>query len=141
MFSAAVNAETLITISSDGSQASYELATVQRIVFATDGAQSSMTVQRKNSASDITDVRCIIFGTTTELSESIGEVMLYIYPNPVQDMLQIHGIDVASPLSVYDLDGKCILNTIGNQVNVSHLPVGTYILRVNQTAIKFIKQK
>ena len=49
----------VIAVSADGAKTSYELASVQRIVFDTGG----MTLQRKAEAGDVNGVRRVRFGT------------------------------------------------------------------------------
>ncbi len=129
----------IITISNDDVEAKYELATVQQIV-PTDG---SFTLKRTADEADVTDVRCLIFGTMDNTPTGItptDEAMLYIYPNPVVETLRIDGAAAGSTLVVYDLQGRTLLQTTENQLNVSALAEGTYLLKVNNQVVKFIKK-
>jgi aminopeptidase N len=83
----------------------------------------------------------------------IGNVSLRTYPNPAKDQLHITtGMDLNSILSyeIYDIGGKIISSgkyknehTSGYDLNISHLPAGSYELRIGgKTSIlssKFIK--
>ncbi len=129
----------IITISNDDVEAKYELATVQQIV-PIDG---SFTLKRTAEEADVTDVRCLIFGTMDNTPTGIvptDEAMLYIYPNPVAETLRIDGAAAGSTLVVYDLQGRTLLQTTENQLNVSALAEGTYLLKVNNQVVKFIKK-
>ena len=129
----------IITISNDDVEVKYELATVQQIV-PTDG---SFTLKRTAEEADVTDVRCLIFGTMDNTPTGIAptdEAMLYIYPNPVAETLRIDGAAAGSTLVVYDLQGRTLLQTAENQLNVSALAEGTYLLKVNNQVVKFIKK-
>lgn len=71
-----------------------------------------------------------------------------IYPNPVQEIIYIQGIHSSYKATIYDLEGRVIktLEYSGhNQINISELERGIYILSLEykQTKIfrKFLKQK
>ncbi len=128
----------VITISNDDAEGKYELATVQQIV-PTDG---SFTLKRTEGHDDVTDVRCLIFGTMEKTPTAIaptGEALLYIYPNPVSETLRIDGAEPGSIRVVCDLQGRILLQTTENQLNVSALAEGTYLLKVNDQVVKFVK--
>lgn len=69
----------------------------------------------------------------------------YIYPNPVQDKFSIKTDDTIINFKLYDFMGKEILNVsdLDNQINVSNLKKGVYILKIHlinsYKSIKFIK--
>lgn len=74
---------------------------------------------------------------------------LKIYPNPVNDILSISNNDIITQVSVTNLLGQKILNSIVNsndvKVDVSQLAAGTYIVNVNtlqgqHATLKVIKQ-
>lgn len=81
------------------------------------------------------------------LSTDIDEVKLpsiyKVYPNPVKDIIVIPGFGVKS-IEVYSLNGSDIMKSTNNQVNVSNLPKGVYLLNVvtdKQNYLqKFIKE-
>ncbi len=131
----------IITISNDDVEAKYELATVQKIV----PTEGSFTLKRTVGEADVTNVRCIIFGTmdspdiTTNNSVLEG-AELFVYPNPVAETLRIDGAEAGSTFVVYDLQGRTLLQTTESQLNVSALAEGTYLLKVNNQVVKFIKK-
>jgi hypothetical protein len=57
-----------------------------------------------------------------------------VYPNPVSDKLNIvsNSLDTEGAIQVFDMKGSLIKTTqlIGNQLNVSDLPVGLYQMRL-----------
>ncbi|MEL6649803.1 MAG: T9SS type A sorting domain-containing protein [Bacteroidota bacterium] len=65
-----------------------------------------------------------------------------LYPNPVHDYLQIKGLAPKAEVSIYDLRGRLIQAGLSTEtgVDVRVLPVGTYLLRFEQGAIKFVKE-
>ena len=135
----------VIAISADGSEFVYELATVQKISFVQDVESSSMTIDRKGVHPDVTGLRCILFGVRNLLPtdlESVAdsETKVYIFPNPVQHELRIAGVEESAELTVYNLNGQCVLQSIGKSLDVSLLSANTYFLKVNNQILKFIKK-
>ncbi len=64
-----------------------------------------------------------------------------VYPNPVSDVLFIQGIDANSFYKVFSSTGALLLSGHGNQVNVSKLKAGMYILVTEENnRVKFVKQ-
>ncbi len=129
----------VIAVSADGAETRYELASVQRIVFDAGG----MTLQRKAEAGDVNGVRCVLFGsmeqTPTALAEA-GEATIYAYPNPVQNYLRIEGAAADATCTVYDLQGRALLHSAAQQIDVTALQQGSYMLKINNQIIKFIKK-
>jgi disulfide bond formation protein DsbB len=78
---------------------------------------------------------------------------IVLAPNPVQSVLQIrganYGIDIR-PVSITGISGRIyalsdreiVKSTIGNTINVSHLPAGLYVLAIrigNEGELKYLK--
>lgn len=134
------NEPALITISSDGIENSYLLASVQQVVF-NESQFSTMSIEKKDG-SVVNDVRTLLFGSMQDVPTSVednAEAMVYVYPNPVVSTLYVNGISADETLSVFNLTGKCVIQTTGNEVNVNELPDGTYLLQFNNQCVKFIK--
>lgn len=135
----------VIAISADGSELVYEMATVQKITFVQDAESSSMTIDRKGVHSDVTGLRCVLFGVRNLLPtvlESVAdsETKVYVFPNPVQNKLHIAGVEEGVELTVYNLNGQCVLQSKGKSLDVSLLSANTYFLKVNNQILKFIKK-
>ncbi len=63
-----------------------------------------------------------------------------IYPNPVSDILRVEG-SVDDYYKVYDVLGRLVLQgTLEDEIDVSKLPSGTYILRVGNESRKFVRE-
>lgn len=81
------------------------------------------------------------------LTSAINEVKVpsiyKVFPNPVKDIIVIPGFGVQS-IEIYTLNGSEIMKSADNQVNVSNLPKGIYLLNVvtdQQNYLqKFIKE-
>ena len=68
-----------------------------------------------------------------------------IYPNPVQDVLFINGVNENTRINVFNTSGVLLQTAIAKEktveLNVSTLPQDVYILQAGNQAIKFIKSK
>jgi hypothetical protein len=69
---------------------------------------------------------------TTSINEIDNEI-ISIYPNPAYTTLFISNIDKRAIISIYDLQGKMIINKvlIDSQVDITDLSRGVYILQIN----------
>lgn len=70
---------------------------------------------------------------------------LKLYPNPVENVLNVSGKEVES-ISIYNLTGsKVLTNQLSNNIDVSNLAKGTYIVKVvdqnGETAISKFSKK
>jgi len=60
----------------------------------------------------------------------ISPASIFIYPNPVKDVLYVKGLESNAILSVYDMNGRKIRQCSDTEMNVSDLPSGLYIIRI-----------
>ena len=139
---ASAQVPSVVAITSDGNEYEYRLASVEEILFETNRGSSSMTLVGKDGI-QVEGIQTLLFGTMADVPTSIdesGETKVYAYPTPVVNTLNVLGVSETEPLFVYDLSGKCLMTERGNKVEVSNLTNGTYILKVNNQCIKFIKK-
>jgi len=135
-----------------GTNTAFNLITLKSITF--DG--SNITVNKKDASTSSfvrTSVQYMNFGINTDIAP-INEYVnskLKLFPNPVQDILNIEIANENSQnteLEIVGVDGKVALrNTLYNSVSsfsVATLPKGLYLLRCNNgrniISTKFIKQ-
>lgn len=129
----------LVAISADGAETSYVLADVKRIEVNKKDASASMSVLLKDGTKE-GSYKKLIFANELTSIEEMGEISLYVYPNPVVNTLNIIGVDENASLSVFNLNGQCIKQEKGNVIDVNSLVKGTYVLQINNQYVKFIKQ-
>ena len=53
-----------------------------------------------------------------------------LYPNPADRQVTLGGIDAASLVTLYDMQGRRMLDTKGNTVATDDLPDGMYIVKI-----------
>ena len=130
----------IVAISADGEATSYLLSQVQRIDVVANDKVGIMKVVTKDGSSE-GDYQKIIFASETT---SVGDVEVpnvYVFPNPVSNTIHVSGVDEEdTDLIVFDMNGKCLLYEKGNELDVTGLNKGTYILFVDNLRVKFIKQ-
>jgi hypothetical protein len=89
----------------------------------------------------LANVRKIVFAneSVNTALEKVDQGTIVVYPNPSQDILYIQGIEEQT-LRIFNMQGNMLQTTVGTQVSVSDLPVGTYLLQIGTQVIRFMKQ-
>ena len=75
--------------------------------------------------------------------DSSVKSMISVFPNPVKDNLSVSGISKNTAFEIFSMEGKLIkTGTYFNQssINVSKLPKGIYLLKIENQNLKFIKE-
>lgn len=135
-----INAATDITaILADGNESQFLLSDVKRIEVTADEYNGTMTVETKDGSLYGEYIKILFHEEVLSVGE-LKDIKVKIFPNPVSETLYVQSTEDDIRLVVYDLEGQCQLNAIGNELNVSSLQKGTYILGVNQQYVKFIKK-
>ena len=81
-------------------------------------------------------------GTLSNDTFTLGKNSLNIAPNPAKETINFVGIEQAVKYAIYDLTGKNVANgTVNNKesINISALNKGIYLIKANNTVLKFIK--
>lgn len=89
--------------------------------------------------------KLILDGETSTKSEIVEAEKLKIYPNPANDVVYIEGAEKGATISLFNIAGKELTKKVAseetNEVNVSSLANGTYLLRVGKNIVKVVKSK
>jgi hypothetical protein len=132
----------------NGTENEQPLSNVQKITFNA----GSMTIALKNGQTgpvSLSDIQKILFSQTgTGIEDNIANNdvvnLLSVYPNPVQDVLFVEGVEENTVIRVFNIKGALFQTVIAKeqviQLNVSALQQGMYILQAGNQAIKFIKK-
>ena len=90
----------------------------------------------------VSDIRNMVFDELTSIQEIVTE-SFKVYPNPVHNELYISGNDFRpQPYQIFSADGRLLLygeSREGDPINVSILPTGLYILKINNSTFKISK--
>jgi hypothetical protein len=78
----------------------------------------------------------------TGVREAEWTSAVVLYPNPAYSMLHIEtgNTDKIPEVKIYSIQGVLLMNTKGNQIDISSLARGIYIAEVNGICRKIIKQ-
>lgn len=68
---------------------------------------------------------------TTRTIESTETIKLNLFPNPTRNVIQLEtDAEIVFPLSLFDTQGKCVLQMYATEIDLSLLPSGSYWLSV-----------
>ena len=94
------------------------------------------------SSTNVSSISVVWSPVNTAVDNIDYEKYYKIYPNPVSSVLFVTGSDIHE-VSLYDMQGKNILNTTENQLDFSQYKPGTYLIKIRsdkgivmRTAIK-----
>ena len=117
----------------------HDIAKIGKLIFV-DSEMQLVDKQGNILATEtLKNVRKITFVESATDIDSVQPNNIVIYPNPSHDILYVSGIE-STDLRVFDLQGRLLLVEQGNQVTVSSLPIGTYLLQVETQVVRFIKK-
>lgn len=141
------NAQYLVVKLQDGTTETTELNTLQSLKFPDNLLQLNFTSGSVQSY-DLSTVSTLYFQQyqtsvddfLTDDSQSIS-----VYPNPASNKIFIkNASENASLIAVYRIDGTLVLQKQysgqNESIDISSLTSGIYVLRIENQAIKFIKQ-
>ena len=88
------------------------------------------------------DLVLAVFFNTTDVGENNG-TPVRLYPNPANDIIHIEGLDGQTEACLYNMLGmqvKSLSLNDGDDIDISDLPSGLYVLRADKFRIQFVKQ-
>lgn len=130
----------LVVQTTDGAQQLHDIALIGKWVFVGEELQLLDKAGVVLATEQIANIRKITFSlSSTTAVEDVKDDAILVYPNPTQDILYIKGIE-SQTLRVYDLQGRVLQEEHGNQITVSNLSTGTYLLQIGTQVVRFIKQ-
>jgi len=71
---------------------------------------------------------------------SAEKASVLVYPNPTVDVVHIDSKNLKSA-TLYDMNGKKLLESNNTEINVSHLPKGVYVLRIVTSDNSIVSKK
>jgi len=128
----------------DGTSEQVFIADIRTLTFP----DNNLSVNYTSGASGLLSLSAInklYFSNGSGINNTTEASRLVIYPNPVVDVLNIgHLPEGENTVYIVGIDGRLLYHsTLTNgesQLNVSTLPDGFYILKVNDQAFKIRKQ-
>ncbi|MBQ3709848.1 MAG: choice-of-anchor J domain-containing protein [Bacteroidales bacterium] len=87
------------------------------------------------------NVTLVAFFKNTGVGES-GVTVLNVYPNPANDNLHIEGLEADAEVQFYNSLGMMVKTITANadeEINISDLAPGMYVIRCGQQMLRFVK--
>ena len=83
--------------------------------------------------------------TSVSIGNHEQETTLYLAPNPTKNISRIIGLNESLKcVDVLDLRGRLVMKSFDNEIDVSTLPAGVYVVKVftesGVTNLKLVKQ-
>ena len=128
------------------------LSQYTKIIFRNDSIFIYDSDEELISRKPLSEVRVLVFEDTgddkptpTDIERNDSELTLKCYPNPATHSVRVSNYEPIQSIRVYSISGQPMpvgiaINGSTAQINVSSLMTGQYIILVNQTAVKLIKQ-
>ena len=146
LFTGAAAQNSLIVKQANGSLKGTALTSLSKITFST----GNMLVRKTDATTDsyvLADVSKVTFGIFSGINDvSSNSPALSIYPNPATSFIQLRNLPEAKGFNIciYSLAGSRLmqqyLTSTTSTIDVSTLNKGMYLLNVNGSTLKFIKQ-
>ncbi len=128
-----------------GSVTAFTFANAQKLTFLNESMSVIASTGSVSGTFNLSAVSLISFGEvmSSSVRENLQNPSLRVYPNPAVNFISVQGVD-AGLVSVYSVVGAKVLSMqLGeksNQIDVSTLSPGVYILTVNGKSFKFTKK-
>lgn len=136
-------ATNLVLQRTDGAQQLHDIALIGKWVFVERNLQLLDKQGNILATEPLDAIRGINFGTPStpsSIESAFQEGRIVVYPNPTHDVLIVQGIEDKQSMRVYDLQGRVVKESTTNEVNVSNLAEGTYLLQIGTQVVRFVKQ-
>ena len=85
----------------------------------------------------------VAFFKSTGISENESELFM-LYPNPANDHIRIDGIEANTEVRIYNALGALVKVTHANpkeEIGISELSSGLYLIRFGNTTVRFVKEQ
>lgn len=130
-----------------GNQRDMALSAIGKVVYRGDSLYVCDRISNILYAETLHKAGHIVYAemqeTPTDMSTNREQAEVKVYPNPTQGLLTVQNAS-GEAVRIYDLQGKAVLTASLYEgtasVDVSSLPVGTYVLLVQNGVFQFIKQ-
>ena len=134
---------TLMTIHmNDGTERNYYMSEDDRVYFEdNETLVVEIAVNAKSDRYNLSDIRKITCNETEGVSEETSNP-LWISPNPVHDVFILRNLSGNETIHIYALDGQLIKSlevAVDQLVDISDLPIGTYLVKTERQTLKMIK--
>lgn len=127
----------------DNTEQTFRIDTAGRLYFQTTNLMIDEGDGTPKSIELATVRKITIQQIATGISQTEQTVEMFIYPNPAQNFIRIaNSSSEKMTISIYSLSGKLMQSgefSSDDEINVSNLPSGLYLLKANNKILKISK--
>lgn len=96
-------------------------------------------IDGKDTIKEYESIKFEKISTDVEIKKAAPS-QIAVYPNPVEKMIYLSGVDENSQIEVVDMNGVVVKRQLGVEIDVEDLAQGLYVLKVDSSQVKFIKK-
>lgn len=127
-----------------GTEQNFTIQTTGKLYFSGDNLLIKTEAIATDTSIPVSIIEKITF-TNALATQEIGanEKNLKLYPNPSSDFIRLQSASKSISVKIYNLGGQMVLSGIyksDENINVSKLEKGVYLVQANGVTIKFIKK-
>ena len=103
--------------------------------------QTTAVFNNVEAVSFLTDQNAVEINNSQSI-ETVNTPTISVFPNPAVETIKISGMASDSQGAIYNLNGQrvCDINSTTTSINVSGWANGTYLIRIDNSIFKLIKQ-
>lgn len=96
-------------------------------------------IDGKDTIKEYESIKFEKISTDVEIKKATPS-QIAVYPNPVEKMIYLSGVDENTQIEVVDMNGVVVKRQLGVEIDVEDLAQGLYVLKVDSSQVKFIKK-
>ncbi len=96
-------------------------------------------IDGKDTIKEYESIKFEKISTDVEIKKA-SPSQIAVYPNPVEKMIYLSGVDENTQIEVVDMNGVVVKRQLGVEIDVEDLAQGLYVLKVDSSQVKFIKK-
>ena len=126
-------------VKTDGTTAQYVMSSDAKIYYS--DTQLFLDNDGTTVSYNLSELRKAFF-TTNDNTNEIENQQLALYPNPAKDVLRIANIADNQEVTIYSINGAVLKKVIvseDDEINISELRSGMYVVNAGNMFSKFIK--
>lgn len=135
------HAQTMNILLTNGNSQNYSITSSSKIYFSS----SNLVFNNVSSSTPIDQIRKITFTTASKVENvNTNGIQLTLSPNPAKDYIVLSNApEGKNTISIYSMTGATMLITSlhssSSTVDISTLPKGMYVVKIQTLTAKFIK--
>lgn len=128
-----------------GAEQNFAIQNSGKLYFSGDNLLVKTDASAADTSIPVSIISKIVFSNDALATQEIGanEKNMKLYPNPSSDFIRIQSVSKSLSVKIYNLSGQTVLSGTyksDENIDVSKLEKGVYLVQANGVTIKFIKK-